>query len=921
MAELRTYQEEAVEAIYRHLREREDNPCVVLPTGSGKTFVMARICADAVGRWNGRVLILAHVRELLEQALEKIRLVAPEMWTKTGVNSAGLKSRDTEHPIIIAGIQSVYKRACQLDAFDLVIVDEAHMIPPEGDGMYRTFLKDARTVNPNLRAIGLTATPFRMKSGMICEPQNVLNHVCYEIGVKELIVQGYLCPLVTKGSREAIDTSGLHVRAGEFIASEAEDLMDRDNLVQAACSEILEQTHARRSVLIFASGVRHGRHVAEVLSAKSGRPVGTVFGETPDEERDEVLDSFRYGELKYLVNINVLTMGFDAPNIDCVAMVRPTMSPGLYYQMCLDMETEVLTLSGWARCEQVKVGDYVGVFDLENGRIVFSPAQEKVHRPLAPGETMYGVSSPHLDIRVTDRHTMIYRGRSRTCLKWQKREAWDLADYKDSFLVPVAADVNREGLPLTDDELRFLGWFFTDGYRNPANSTVVISQSLSSPYRQDIEDALRGCGFGYRVYRIPRTKRQAKYADILQFVVPYGKPRGDKKGLRGWKDLARYFNGPLIQTLGYISRRQLRVLLEAMNLGDGKKHESKGWKRRTFELCLGEHKFMADQFQALFILHGFRCNISVQKQKTLWNQNEPKPQYILHVREQQVATIGGANSRGNALIPRRSRFGPVPFDRKEHVWCVRTSRGTLVTRRNGKVCIMGNCGRGFRLNGGKENCLVLDFGGNVLRHGPVDAIRVHKANRRGNGDAPAKQCPECQSLVETGYAVCPDCGYEFPPPKRQNHDATASVEDILSGQVTTTVHEVEAVHYRVHHKRGAPDDAPKTMRVEYRVGFHKYQSEWICFEHTGWARQKAESWWRRRSNAPVPDSAAEAVELVNDGALCDTRSITVRSVAGEEYPSIIGYDLGTKPAWREPGLDDDLGEEVHTYAGEGGLPF
>ena len=104
MLELRPYQQEAVEAIYGHLRAREDNPCVVIPTGGGKTPVMATICRDAVGQWNGRVLILAHVKELLEQAREKLQLVAPEMATKTGIYSAGLRSRDTEHPIIIAGI-------------------------------------------------------------------------------------------------------------------------------------------------------------------------------------------------------------------------------------------------------------------------------------------------------------------------------------------------------------------------------------------------------------------------------------------------------------------------------------------------------------------------------------------------------------------------------------------------------------------------------------------------------------------------------------------------------------------------------------------------------------------------------------------------------------------------------------------------
>ncbi len=548
MLELRPYQHAAVEAIYRHLRQRDDNPCVVIPTGGGKTPVMATVCRDAVGRWGGRVLILAHVKELLEQAREKLHVVAPEMWMKTGVYSAGLKSRDTDKPIIIAGIQSVFRRACELDAFDLVIIDEAHMIPPDGDGMYRKFLNDARTVNPSLRVIGLTATPFRMKSGMICGPQNILNEVCYEIGVKELIVQGYLCPLITKGSQTPVDTSGLHVRAGEFIAGEAEDLMNTDELVETACAEIIEQTRQRHSVLVFTTGVKHARRIAEALRKMSESDVGTVFGSTSNEDRDRVLADFKAGRLKFLVNVNVLTTGFDAPNIDCVAMVRPTMSPGLYYQMV---------------------------------------------------------------------------------------------------------------------------------------------------------------------------------------------------------------------------------------------------------------------------------------------------------------------------------------------------------------------GRGFRLFEGKENCLVLDFGGNVLRHGPVDAIRVREPVRRGNGEAPAKQCPECQSVIAAGYTVCPDCGFEFPPPERSQHEATASTEGILSGEMSTSEHLVEEIFYSVHHKKDAPGDAPKTLRVEYRIGFHQYQSEWICFEHTGWARKKAESWWRKRSNAPVPWSVAEAVEMANDGAVCDTYCITLRKVVGEKYPKIIGYELGEKPVWREPGVDED----------------
>jgi DNA repair protein RadD len=263
MLKLRPYQEEAKATVYDYLRTRDDNPCVVIPTAGGKTPVIASICKDAVGQWNGRVLILAHVKELLQQAAEKLTAVCPEV--PFGVYSAGLKRRDTEHSVIIAGIQSVYKRACELDAFDLIIVDECHLIPVEGEGMYRQFLAEARVVNPVVRTIGMTATPFRMKSGMICGPDNILNAVCYEIGVKELIRDGYLCPLITKAGINKADTSALHVRGGEFIAGEVEDLMDDDQLVEAACGEMVGYTRDRHAVLIFASGVKHGEHIVREL--------------------------------------------------------------------------------------------------------------------------------------------------------------------------------------------------------------------------------------------------------------------------------------------------------------------------------------------------------------------------------------------------------------------------------------------------------------------------------------------------------------------------------------------------------------------------------------------------------------------------------------------------------------------------------
>jgi DNA repair protein RadD len=221
-------------------------------------------------------------------------------------------------------------------------------------------------------------------------------------------------------------------------------------------------------------------------------------------------------------------------------------------------------------------------------------------------------------------------------------------------------------------------------------------------------------------------------------------------------------------------------------------------------------------------------------------------------------------------------------------------------------------GRGFRLCEGKKDCLVLDFGGNIMRHGPVDALRI-KARECDTGEAPAKECPQCNAVIAAGYTICPDCGYEFPKPEREKHDAKASEAGILSGQVTVADYEVLEVTYSIHHKRnGSPRadnieaafTAPPTMRVDYRIGFRRWQSEWVCFEHTGYARHKAEAWWRQRSAVfPVPTNVEEAVHLAEHGALCETTKITVRHITGEKYDCIANYELGEKPDYREPGWD------------------
>ena len=552
MYDLRPYQSDAVKAVYDHLRDKDTSPCVVIPTAGGKSLCIAEVAKDAVVKWHGRVLILAHVKELVEQNAGKIKAIQPDL--PVGIYSAGLDCRDIEQPVIVAGIQSIYNKADIFKPFDLVMIDECHLIPPDGEGRYQTFLNAAKERNPNVRLIGWTATPYRTQGGLICKPENLLNEVCYEIGVKELINRGYISNITAKAGKFTPDTNGLHIRAGEFVAEDVEKLMGEDGLVNSACREIVELTKERKACLIFCTSVAHCRKVADAIRRFSGEECAIVTGDTPADEREETIKRLR-GEsvkadlfsdkppLKYCCNVSVLTTGTDIPRLDTIALLRPTNSPGLLVQMV---------------------------------------------------------------------------------------------------------------------------------------------------------------------------------------------------------------------------------------------------------------------------------------------------------------------------------------------------------------------GRGFRLSPetGKTECLVLDYGRNIERHGPIDMIKVREPGQGGGGPL-AKVCPQCQAIVNLPVMLCPDCGYQWPrkEPERKSHEATAAKVGILSGEVTVEKFPVQHTSYQVWEKRGAPPDAPKTVRVTYDVDYLTHYSEWLCPEHTGYARRKFEKWWREHANpdCPMPRTAEEVCEHDFAGMIREVKEITVRFVSGQKYPEITGYELGDFP--------------------------
>ena len=328
---LRWYQSEATAAVWQHMRSGSGAPLIVLPTGSGKSHVIAGLCYEARD-WGGRVIVLAPRKELLTQNAEQVQALLPD--EPVGIYSAGLNHRNNENDIVCAGIQSVYNKAHQFGRRDVVIVDEAHLIPPDGDGMYQQFIRELQHVCPHAQLVGLTATPYRCGSGPLAGRGRMFGRVCYEVSTGRLIDEGYLCRLTNKTAIHQTDTSGIAVRGGEFVTSSMAAGFGHADEVEAACREVVLRTEARRSVLLFCSGVAHAEQVADRVKRFAGEEwVPVVTGGTPALERAAALSAFRSGGCRFLANCDVLTTGFDHPGIDCVAILRATKSPGLFAQI------------------------------------------------------------------------------------------------------------------------------------------------------------------------------------------------------------------------------------------------------------------------------------------------------------------------------------------------------------------------------------------------------------------------------------------------------------------------------------------------------------------------------------------------------------------------------------------------------------
>lgn len=337
MYKLRDYQQDAVNSVVQLFKKSRDPAVVVLPTGAGKSLVIAELARIA----KGRVLVLAHVKELVHQNYEKYKSYGLE----AGIFSASLGKKDFNEKAIFGGVQSVARAPDDFfNDFSLLVIDECHRVAEEGATQYQDVIKKLLERNPKLCILGLTATPYRLGLGWIYEysasgeiktdKKRFFKKCVYELPLSYMIKNKFLTiPIKIDIPVTSYDFSELIEKGGAYTTSDIEEILkSQKKLTPLIINNIVDITerYSRQGVMIFSASVRHAEEIMAYLPKDQAR---VVLGDTDIADRDQIVQDFKNKKIKYLVNVSVLTTGFDAPHVDVIAILRPTESNSLYQQI------------------------------------------------------------------------------------------------------------------------------------------------------------------------------------------------------------------------------------------------------------------------------------------------------------------------------------------------------------------------------------------------------------------------------------------------------------------------------------------------------------------------------------------------------------------------------------------------------------
>lgn len=339
---LRYYQRNAIDALHSWFDTKPEDPALIaLPTAAGKTIIFSHFIKEVFHKNpKARFLIMAHRKELVAQAESKLKSVWPD--APVGVLAAGMKRFQHNAQILVASRDTLAspKRLEKVGKFDYMIIDEAHNVPPSSLTRYKKII-DTLSERQSMKVMGCTATPYRMGQGYIYgnRKDHFFKGLAYSVSIPELIQAGYLCRLSAFAVNDnAIIDAGkvsLKFKGGDFREKELEDIAMVDETIIEVISDWIDNayTKGRTASVFFCVSVLHAQKMTQYLK-QHGINAAVVTGETPNQDRDKILADFESGKLHALCNVGVLTEGWDAPRTDCIALLRPTQSVGLYVQMC-----------------------------------------------------------------------------------------------------------------------------------------------------------------------------------------------------------------------------------------------------------------------------------------------------------------------------------------------------------------------------------------------------------------------------------------------------------------------------------------------------------------------------------------------------------------------------------------------------------
>lgn len=334
MITLRPYQEEQLQALWSYFMTKKGNPILAAPTGTGKSLVPAEFIRRTMFHYpNQKFAVVTHVATLIEQNFDKLQTIWPN--APAGIYSAGLKRRDIISPIIYGGVQSMYKIADAFGHRDILFIDEAHLVSQDDASMYFKLIAALKAINPRLKVIGMSATPYRIGQGMITDG-GLFTDIAHDLTSMEnfnkLVADGYIAPLIAQKTKIELDTSNVAIQQGEFNKKQLQHEVDRAEITWKALQEFAYHAQHRRSGLLYASGIDHADHIASMMQ-QLGMPCVSVHSKQTDEYNDLALKAHERMELPFIVSYSKLTTGLDHPAVDIIGMFRPTMSVALWVQM------------------------------------------------------------------------------------------------------------------------------------------------------------------------------------------------------------------------------------------------------------------------------------------------------------------------------------------------------------------------------------------------------------------------------------------------------------------------------------------------------------------------------------------------------------------------------------------------------------